>query len=60
MIYLVSVRVEIRLPGNSKGKEGRCCTDRDAENFQQLISRIKIFRKNTYKLFDKMRKQFLT
>jgi hypothetical protein len=52
------VRVKIRPPGNSKGKEGGTvqCTDRDAEYFQQLFSRIKIFRKNTYDLFDKKKK----
>ena len=49
LIYLISVRVKIRLPGNSKGKEGKgCCTDRDAEYFQQLFSRIKNFRKKTF------------
>jgi hypothetical protein len=49
LIYLVSARVKIRLPGNSKGKEGKgCCTDRDAEYFQQLFSRIKNFRKKTF------------
>jgi hypothetical protein len=51
------VRVEIRLPGTRKGQEGRgCCTDRDAEYLQQLFSRIKIFRKNTSELFDKIKK----
>jgi hypothetical protein len=61
IIHLIIVRVKIRLPGTSKGKEGKgCCTDRDAEYFQQLVSRIKISGKNTYELFDKIKELFLT